>query len=39
MKKSRNTRQNVINAGMKITDDKNLALFYVFKLFVAEKNS
>ena len=36
---NRNTRQNVINAGMKITDEKNLALFDVFKLFVAEKNS
>ena len=36
---NRNTRQNVINAGMKITDEKNLALFDVYKLFVAEKNS
>ena len=35
---NRNTRQNVINAGMKISDEKNLALFDVFKLFVAEKN-
>ena len=35
---NRNTCQNVIDAGMKISDEKNLALFDVFKLFVAEKN-
>ena len=34
---NRNTRQNIIQAGMKIAEDRNLALFDVFRLFIAEK--
>jgi len=34
---NRNTRQNIIQTGMKITEDKNLALLDVFKLFIARK--
>ena len=34
---NRNTRQNILKAGFKIEEEKNLALFDVFKLFVAEK--
>ena len=34
---NRNTKQNVIQAGMKIIKDKNLALYDVWRLFVAQK--
>ncbi len=34
---NRNTRQNITQAGMKIAEDRNLALFDVFRLFIAEK--
>jgi demethylmenaquinone methyltransferase/2-methoxy-6-polyprenyl-1,4-benzoquinol methylase len=34
---NRDTGQNIISAGFKIIKEKNLALFDVFKLFVAEK--
>jgi demethylmenaquinone methyltransferase/2-methoxy-6-polyprenyl-1,4-benzoquinol methylase len=36
---NRDTGQNILNADLKITEEKNLALFDVFKLFVAKKNS
>ena len=36
---NRDTGQNILNADLKITEEKNLALFDVFKLFVAEKKS
>ncbi len=34
---NRNTKQNIIQAGLQITEDRNLALFDVFKLFTARK--
>jgi demethylmenaquinone methyltransferase/2-methoxy-6-polyprenyl-1,4-benzoquinol methylase len=34
---NRDTGQNIIKSGMEITEDKNLALFDVFKLFKAKK--
>ncbi len=34
---NRNTKQNIIDANLKIIKDQNLALFDVFRLFVAEK--
>ena len=34
---NRNTKQNIIHSGMKIIEDKKLALFDVFRLFIAEK--
>ncbi|MDP2749555.1 MAG: class I SAM-dependent methyltransferase [Nanoarchaeota archaeon] len=34
---NRNTKQNIINANLKIVKDKSLALFDVFRLFIAEK--
>lgn len=34
---NRDTGQNIIKSGMKITKEKNLAFFDVFKLFIAEK--
>ena len=34
---NRDTKQNIINAGMDIIEDKNLALFDVFRLFTARK--
>ncbi len=34
---NRDTKQNIIKSGMKVIEDKNLALFDVFRLFVAEK--
>lgn len=34
---NRNTSKNIIKAGFKIVEEKNLALFDVFRLFVAEK--
>ncbi len=34
---NRDTKQNIINSGMKIVIDKPLALFDVFRLFVAKK--
>ena len=34
---NRDTKQNIIHAGMKIIEDRNLALFDVFRLFVATK--
>ncbi len=34
---NRNTRQNILDSGMKIIEDRNLALFDVFRLFIAEK--
>ncbi len=35
---NRNTKQNITHAGLKITEDRNLALFDVFRLFVARKS-
>ena len=35
---NRNTRQNIIHSGMGIIEDKNLALFDVFRLFIVEKS-
>jgi len=35
---NRNTKQNIINANMKIVKDQNLALLDVFRLFIAKKN-
>lgn len=35
---NRNTKQNILLSNMRIIEDKNLALFDVFRLFVAEKN-
>ncbi len=35
---NRNTKQNIIHSGMKIMEDKNLALFDVFRLFIAKKS-
>ena len=34
---NRNTKQNIIQAGMGIAEDRNLALLDVFKLFIARK--
>src|SRR3989344_8387364 len=34
---NRNTKQNIIKAGMSIVEDRNLALFDVFRLFTARK--
>lgn len=34
---NRNTKQNIIQAGMRIIEDRNLALLDVFKLFIARK--
>ncbi len=34
---NRNTRKNIILSGMSIVKDKNLALYDVFRLFVAKK--
>ena len=34
---NRNTKQNIINAGMEIIEDKNLALYDIFRLFIARK--
>ena len=34
---NRNTKQNILDSGMKIIEDKNLALLDVFRLFVAAK--
>ena len=34
---NRDTEQNIIHAGMRITDNRNLALIDVFKLFIARK--
>ena len=34
---NRNTKQNIIRAGMKIAEDRNLALLDVFRLFIARK--
>ncbi|MBI4453895.1 methyltransferase domain-containing protein [Candidatus Woesearchaeota archaeon] len=34
---NRNTKQNIIQAGMKIVEDRNLALLDVLKLFIARK--
>lgn len=34
---TRNTKQNILDSGMKIIEDKNLALYDIFKKFVAEK--
>lgn len=34
---NRNTKQNILSSGMKIIEDKNLAVFDVFRLFVAKK--
>ena len=34
---NRNTKQNIINSGMKIIKEENLALFDVFRLFIAKK--
>src|SRR3989338_2180968 len=31
---NRNTKQNIINAGMEIIEDKNLALYDIFRLFI-----
>ena len=36
---NRNTKQNIINADMKIVKDQNLALLDVFRLFIARKSS
>ncbi len=36
---NRNTKQNIIKSGMKIVEDRNLALFDVFRLFIAKKSS
>ncbi|MFA5797425.1 MAG: class I SAM-dependent methyltransferase [Candidatus Woesearchaeota archaeon] len=36
---NRNTKQNIINANMKIVKDQNLALLDVFRLFIAKKKS
>ncbi len=36
---NRNTKQNIIQSGMNIVEDKNLALFDIFRLFVAKKSS
>lgn len=33
---NRNTGQNIINAGMEIVEEKNLALGDVFRLFMAK---
>ncbi len=34
---NRNTKQNIINAGMEVIEDKHLALYDVFRLFIAKK--
>jgi len=34
---NRNTKQNIIQAGMRIVEDRNLALLDVFKLFITRK--
>lgn len=34
---NRNTKQNILDSGMKIVEDRNLALADVFRLFVAKK--
>ena len=34
---NRNTKQNIIQTGMRIAEDRNLALLDVFKLFIARK--
>ncbi len=34
---SRNTKQNILDSGMKITQDKNLAMYDVFRKFVVKK--
>ena len=36
---NRNTKQNIINANMKIVKDQDLALLDVFRLFIAKKSS
>ena len=36
---NRNTKQNIIKSGMNIVEDRNLALFDVFRLFIAKKLS
>ncbi len=36
---NRNTRQNILDSSMKISEDRNLAVFDVFRLFVATKGS
>ena len=35
---NRNTKQNILDSGMVIVDEKRLALFDVFRLFVAKKD-
>ncbi len=35
---NRNTRKNILKAGFKMVEEKNLALLDVFRLFVAEKD-
>ena len=34
---NRNTKQNIIKSGLRVVEDRNLALFDVFRLFIAEK--
>lgn len=36
---NRNTRQNIIQAGLKVTKEKNLALADIFRLLTAQKNN
>jgi len=35
---NRDTKQNILDSGMKIIKEKNLALYDVFRLFIAEKS-